>query len=287
MQHQTVVEQLYNQCRESGHCHVLLDPQAGAPFSDHIAALDKDLAPRIHLRDPLFAETPEDAPLLLTLPVSELPFIEALATQAQQEAVDLSSSTRSICGFLQSPLSVKQLAQRLTRALDLKVNSAGIYFRYFDPRVFHHIPRLLPQATFGRMLQGVSSWSYFLWDGALAVEDIPASSVLNADSLRLGSEQWQAFQTIEHFNATQRLFAQRRLPFEPNQTAEIFEQVNAARALGFTSPDDTAYYLACSHQALAPLSQHAAWPDVMALLKQDVPLREALAHLCGVSLTSA
>jgi hypothetical protein len=286
MQHQTVAEQLYNQCREAGHCHVLLDPQAGSPFSDQISALDKDLAPRIHLRDPLFAQTPEEAPLLLSLPLSELPFIEALAAHAQQEAVDLSSSTRSVCGFLQSPLPVTQLAPRLARALDLKVDGEGIYFRYFDPRVFHHMRRLLPEAAFGRMLHGVSRWSYFMWDGSLAVQDMPASSVSSTGGLRLAADQWQPFQTIEHFNATQRLFAQRGMQFKPSQTVEFFAQVHAARALGLVSPDDAAYYVACSHRAASPLSQHAAWPDVMALLKQEVPLREAVAHLCGISLSS-
>jgi hypothetical protein len=35
------------------------------------------------------------------------------------------------------------------------------------------------------------------------------------------------------------------------------------------------------------LSQHPAWPDVLAVIKQEVPMSEALAQLCGVSLSPA
>jgi hypothetical protein len=287
MQNQTVVEQLYNQCRGSGRCHVLLDPQAGSQFSEQIAALDEELAPRVHLRDPLFADAPQEAPLLLSLPLSEMPLLESMAAHAQQEATDPNTTTRSVCGFLQSTLPNAQLARRLAWALDLKVDHRNIYFRYFDPRVFRHLARLMAGDTFGHLLQGVASWSYFLWDGSLAVQEIPESRLPRPFSLGLTLTQWQSFETVEHFNAAQRLFARNGLRFEPAQTADLFEQVQAARAWGLLTPDDTAYFLACSHQAAAPLSQHPTWPDVLALLKREVPLAEALAQLCGVSLSPA
>jgi hypothetical protein len=126
-----------------------------------------------------------------------------------------------------------------------------------------------------------------LWDGSFAVQEIPESKSLSPIHLQLTAGQWQAFETIEHFNATQRLFAKQGLLFEPAQTAELFAQVHAARALGMLTPDDTAHYLACSHHAAAPMSRHPAWPDVLMLLKQEVPLAEALAQLCGASLPAA
>lgn len=284
MKPQTAVEQLYNQCRESGHCHVLLDPQAGSPFSKRIAALDEKLAPRVHLRDPLFANAPQEAPMLLRLPLSELPLLEALAAHAQQEAAN---PLRSVCGFFQSTEPDASVAARLGWALNLKVERQGIYFRYFDPRIFLHLSRLLPADTLGHLLRGISTWSYFLWDGSFAVQEIPESNSPKPIDLRLTSKQWQTFETIEHFNATQRLFAKHGLPFEPAQAAELFAQVHTARALGLSTPDDTAHYLACSHHAATPLSQHPAWPDVLMLLKQEVPLAEALAQLCGASLPTA
>lgn len=287
MQPQSGVEQLYNQCRASGHCHVLLDPQAGSPFGEQIATLDEKLAPRVHLRDPMFAGSPQEAPLLLRLPLSELPLLEALAAHAQQEATALAHPLRSVCGFFQSTEPDALVATRLAWALGLQVERQGIYFRYFDPRVFLHLSRLLPADTLGHLLQGISTWSYFLWDGSLAVQKIPASNSLKPIHLQLTAAQWQAFETIEHFNATQRLFAKQGLPFEPAQAAELFAQVHAARALGLSTPDDTAHYLACNHHAASPLSQHPAWPDVLMLLQQEVPLAEALAQLCGASLPAA
>lgn len=284
---QTTVEQLYKQCRESGHCYVLLDPQAGSPFSEQIAALDEKLAPRVHLRDPMFAGAPQEAPMLLRLPSSELALLEALAAHARQEATNPTNPLRSVCGFFQSTEPDASVASRLAWALNLKVDRQGIYFRYFDPRIFHHLFRLLPADSLGHLLRGISTWSYFVWDGSFAVQEIPESNSPRPIDLRLTSKQWQAFETIEHFNATQRLFAKQGLPFEPALTAELFAQVHAARALGLSIPDDTAHYMACSHHAAAPLSQHLAWPDVLMLLKQEVPLAEALAQLCGASLPTA
>jgi len=287
MQPQTAVQQLYNQCRESGHCHVLLDPQAGSPFSERIAALDENLAPHVHLRDPMFASAPQEAPMLLRLPLSELSLIEALAVHAWREATDFANPPRSVCGFFQSAVPDALLASRLSWALNITVEREGIYFRYFDPRVFLHLSHLLPAETLGHLLRGISTWSYFLWDGSFAVQEIPESDLPSPIQLQFTSGQWQTFETIQHFNATQRLFAKHDLAFEPTQTADLFAQVHAARALGLSTPDDTAHYLACSHYAAAPLSQHPAWPDVLMLLKQEVPLAEALVHLCGTSLPAA
>jgi catechol 2,3-dioxygenase-like lactoylglutathione lyase family enzyme len=281
---EAAVEQLYSQCRESGYCDVLLDPQAGSPFGEQIAALDEHLAPCVHLRDALFADAPQDAPMLLRLPLSELPLLEAMAAHAQQEATDPSIPLRSVCGFFQSTELNERVASRLGWALNLKVERQGIYFRYFDPRVFLHLSRLLPADTLGQLLRGISTWSYFLWDGSFAVQEVPETNSPMPIDLRLTSKQWQTFEAIEYFNATQRLFAKHGLPFEPAQTAELFAQVQAARALGLPTPDDTAHYLACNHQVSTPLSQHPAWPDVLMLLKQEVPLAEALAQLCSASL---
>lgn len=282
----TAIEKLYIQQREIGHCHVLCDPQAGEAFAEWLASLDEEDASRIFLRDPLFADAPKRAPVLLRLPLSRLPLVEELMLRAQEEATDPHNLLRSVCAFIQSALPDETLAARLTQALDVKVDGQGIYFRYFDPRVFHHMAHLMPDDAFGHLFRGIATWSYFLWDGNLAVQQIPQSHAASG-FLRLTSQEWHPFDTIEHFNATQRLFARQGLRFEPARTVEFFSQVHAARSLGLPAPDDTAYYLACSGHSVTPLAQHPAWPDVVALTRQDVPLAEALAHLCGVSLPAA
>ena len=281
------IEQLYGQCRTTGHCHVLLDPQAGMPFDEEIAALNKELAPRAYLCDPLFKDVPRNAPTLLRLPMSEFSLIESMAARAQGEAIDANNSPRSICGFLQSTLSLSNLVAQLSWALDLKVEQQRIYFRYFDPRVIFHLARLLPDGFLGHLLQGMTSWSYFRWDGSFVVQGIPESSEQRPIKLQLMSAQWQELEFIEHFNATQRLFAKQGWQVEPEQAAELFAQVRAARASGLQFPEDVAHYVACSRHANSPLSQHPAWPDVMMLLKQEVPLAEALSQLFGVILPPA
>jgi hypothetical protein len=281
------IEQLYNQCRVLGWCDVLCDPQANERIGEWVAALDEEVAPRIFLRDPLFADSPQDAPVLVRLPMSEVSRLEEWATHAQQEALDVHNPLRSVCAFIGSDLPIERLALRLTQALDLKVDGKGIYFRYFDPRVFHHLPRLLSAEDFEHLFRGVSIWSYFSWDGSLTALQISAASDERPGRLNLTSKEWHPFETIEHFNSTQRFFAKQGLPFEPARTVDLFAQVHAARSLGLAAPDDTAYYLVCSYQSTQPLSQHPAWPDVISLLKQDVPLADALAQLCQVSLPPA
>ena len=284
MKLQAAIDQLYRQCREFGHCAVLLDTQAGTPLPDSVARLDEGCVPRLFLRDPLFANAPTEAPMLLRVPAREFLLIEELATLAQKEATDPHRSLRSICAFIASDLSGVQLATRLARALDLRVEGRSFYFRYFDPRVFHHLPHLIAPPGLGCLLRGVAQWSYFLWDGSLLVRQIPECGPSMPDRPNLTIREWQMFETIEHFNATQRLFARQGLRFEPTQTLDLFGLVHAARSLGIRAPEDTAYYLACSHHLPEALSRHPAWPSVMELLAQEAPLADALAHLCGVSI---
>ncbi|HET7865834.1 MAG TPA: DUF4123 domain-containing protein, partial [Burkholderiaceae bacterium] len=106
-------------------------------------ALDERLAPRTFLQDPLFANAPSEAPVLLHLPLSEFSLIEELAERAWQEALDPHTSLRSVCAIIGSRLSDDHLAIRLTQAMDLRVEGGSFYFRYFDPRVFHHLPHLI------------------------------------------------------------------------------------------------------------------------------------------------
>lgn len=279
------VTQLYIQSRESGYCDVLLDPLAGFPLKDQIEALDERVAPRTYLADPLFKESPQDAPFLLRVPVGEWSLLEAFVAVAQQEAILPGNTLRSVCGFLQSPLSMAQLAKSLTRALDLRVESRGMYFRYFDPRIFHHLPRLLPSHRLGSLLTGVTRWSYCIWDGSMVMQDIPAGPSIATWRVQLTQQQWQAFEAIEHFNATQKLFLQCGLPFIPAQIAALFAQVQTAIASGLRTPTDVAYYLACCQQNVSPLAQHPAWSEVLTLVQAEVPLADALKQRCGVALT--
>lgn len=282
MQDSTVFERLYSLCRETGCCHVLIDPQAGSLLGE--AVLNQDHIPRFHLSDPLFANAPEQAPVLLRLPLSEFPLIEALAVQAQYEATDPDNPMRSVCAFIQARVPTAQLVRRLSAALDLRVDQRGIYFRYFDPRVFHHMERLLHADSLGPMLNGVSSWAYFLWDGSLGEQHIPQVPPTFSRGVRMTPQQWQMFESIEHFNAAQRLFSRNGLTFDPAQTEAHFSKVHAARQCGLKSPEDAAYYLACTSQSPQPPTQHPAWPEVLTMLEHDMPLPQALSTLCGVSL---
>lgn len=283
---QAASETLYALSREQGYCDVLFDPIAVHGVVDKIA-IDATLAPRHWLKDELFDESPTLAPCLVRLPLTHWDEVDVLLKQAQEEATDPECNVRSVCGFLISKADSKTLSNTLSRALDIRVQARKMYFRYFDPRTMHHLGRLLSVSELGNLLRGVTQWCHFAWDGQLSVHVIPTPEHLALPPLRLTSQQWQAFEAIEHFNAVQHTFAQLELPFTPQDTRLWFRCVQDAMALGISKPTDTAHYLACTRGHGQAVNQHPRWPEVLAMLRSDVPLATALEQLCNVTPAQA
>lgn len=280
------LDQLYQQIRADGQLAVIIDPLALDSTWDVLAQLATEQVPHLHLKDPLFKERPQSAPLLASLNQSNWSLLERLTGKAHLEAVLPGLTPRSVCGFIESPLPLNRLAVVLQKALDARVGNQSIYFRYFDPRIFFHLPRLLSSDRLAALLHGVSSWSCFDWSGRLHRHVLPAlaSTQLVQRELRLTEKQWWPFTVIEHFNASQMLFAMHHMPFSPDSAERRFAQVCRAVELGLTKPEDVAYFLACCESSGTDLSQHAQWEMALNATQADVPLADAIEQLCAISL---
>lgn len=280
---------LYQLIRAQGHLTVVLDPLALSPTWDFLAQLERHEVPHQYLKDPLFEDRPQDAPLLTQIGLSNWPILESMVEQAKFEATRPGVTPRSVCGFVESSLSLQSLAVILQKALDLRVEQQSIYFRYFDPRTFFHLPRLIAPPALATMLRGISSWSHFLWNGQLHRHVLPTQSLpsLTQRRLKLTTEQWRPFTAIEHFNACQGLFSMLDLPYSPESVELRFEQVRQAIEQGLTKPEDTAYFLACCEVTGTNLAQHAKWDQVLSAIQAEVPFADAIEQLCAISLANA
>lgn len=271
--------------RDLDHLDVLLDPLADPGLVERAQTLPKQIE-RLHLSDPLFADAPTEAPLLLRVPGNEMERWDAWVSKAQQEATDPNTTSRSVCGFLQSPLPLERVALGLTRVLDLRVDGQGIYFRFFDPRVMFHLSRVVPEELASDWFSGLSRWMFFDWTGEwVEFKVLDRASGNWMTPCTLPTDLWRRrFVPIEHFNATVDLFRLHGLPCRPADSDLWMQQIEVAMQSGVAMPRDVAHYLACSLGQKEPLNRHPEWHGVQELLATGVPLADALSHCCRISL---
>lgn len=269
-------EALYNYAREARQCDVMVDPTAGEEWADCLKNIPVHELSRIQLEHEYYAKVSEQAPVVVRVPLKHFDVLDALAGLAAEQATDPTHQTRSVCAFIQSELPLDQLARRLETNLSLRVGGQKIYFRYFDPRVMHHLPTLLAPNALD--LRGISGWGYFTWNGEWVVHTPPADATgrYPGTVLRLTEEQWRPFEAIEHFNATVAAFVGAGLPCPCGETDRLRRTVSATRALGIAEPEDVATYLLRSRQLGYPIAQHPRWSDAHKLLSKGVPLPDAL-----------
>jgi hypothetical protein len=269
-------EALYNYARELRQCDVVIDPTAGEEWADYLRDFPASELPRAQLRHEYFGKDSEKAPLVLRVPLGHFDVLDALAGLAKDQATNPASQTRSVCGFIRSELPLDNLARRLEKNLSLRVVAQKIYFRYFDPRVMHHIPAQL--ASEALALHGVSSWGYFTWDGEWRTHAFPegAPALHFSAVVRMSQEQWRPFETVEHFNATVSAFLRAGILWPSTETHRLRQMVATTLALGITEPQDVATYLLRSRQLEFPLAQDPRWSGVREFLDAGAPLAEVL-----------
>lgn len=262
-----------------GHCDVLIDRFAGFPLRDDLAGRILAQEP---LADPLLASMPDERPLLVRIAESEQSLIEAYLAYAGDEACQPGTQSRAVCAFLFTPLPLASLARRLARHLDLRIQTGQrLFFRYFDPRVFHHLPRLLRPTQMAQLLHGIDHWSYLHWRGGLANlpvtdfgprPDAPAYVRLSVDSA-----QWAALQGIETYNLALRALRQGGAPLDDDLEPRLLTAVATAHAQRLPTADDhatLAAHLVCNGEGILRLS---LWQEALQLARHDaIPLKDIL-----------
>lgn len=282
-------EVLYAHLRAWNYCDVLIDRMAGFPFQDEVEALDDPAVHRCMLNDPIFAESPDQAPLLLRLPWTQIELLEKHLTYALEEAADPDTQTRTVCAFLFSPLTQPKLAKLLTRQLNTSVQDVGnIYFRYFDPRVVRHLSRILNKSQLSDLLHGVQAWLHVDWGGQLDV--IAPEPQDTVSRLTLTAVQWRQMRDIESFNIALRLL--KRIKFQERKSdmeyeERLFVAIRDATMAGLSMPEDQGTYAAYAVEHGKNFALHPRLPDAINVVTQhEVRFSDALDAYVGVTPSS-
>lgn len=267
---------LYNHVRAYQGGHVIIDPLASTTWADCLhdeAAAGCRSVPVAH---EYYGDDTASALRVVHIPLERFDLMEELAGLARREATDPACKTRSVCGIVTCPLPPETVAKRLSAGLTVRVGRRKIYFRYFDPRVMHHLADFIPMGI--PDLERLESWAYFDWEGCLVIHrfDRDANRPEAADPFRLSEVQWQPFEILPAFNATIVAFKQAGLNPSCSETARLRLKVADAIKLGLAEPEDVALYLVLSSQAETPPCRHVRWSEAISLVSAGVPLEEAL-----------
>jgi hypothetical protein len=278
-------ERLYHYLRGQRYCDVLIDRMAGFPFRDEIEALGDSVAPRCALADPIFDDVPAQAPLLVRLPVSEIALIDNILAQAIADACNPTLQTRPICAFVFSQVDQARLASYLTKSLNVRVEGLGlIYFRFFDPRVAHHLASILTPEQIAGVFAGVQHWAYVDTAGRLRIANHAVTSP-RLVTPTFTAAQWQSLARIEAFNLATRLLQQAGHPLDDATEQEIHRELLAAHTARLVSSADQACYAAWSvKHGNSFRSRHDLAAGIATAIDNAIPLSDVLEQQIGQPL---
>lgn len=267
---------LYNHVRAYQGGHVIIDPLAGSAWADYLHDESAGRLQSVPVAHEYYGDDTASALRVVHIPLEHFDLMEDLAVLAQREATDPACKTRSVCGIVACPLPADAVAKRLSAGLTVRVGRRRIYFRYFDPRVMHHLADFVPAGIPG--LKHLESWACFDWEGRLAIHRLnrDANQPEAAYPFRLSEVQWQSFEILPAFNASIVAFKQAGVNPSCSETARLRLKVADAIGLGLAEPEDIAAYLVLASQAETPPYRHAQWPEAISLVNAGVPLQEAL-----------
>ncbi|MBB5020567.1 hypothetical protein HNQ59_003888 [Chitinivorax tropicus] len=281
---QTNDDILFNRVRDLGYCDVLIDPSAGAPPADE--SLEAPSPMQTPLLDRQFQARPAAAPRLIRLDSAYSPLLRDYLAQAHWEATTLGNQLRSVAGLIFSPLPQAELAQHLTRMLDLYIEGlGGAYFRYFDPRILCHLPRILTPTQQALLLHGIDEWGWLDWQGAYQPLHPPNLPIDPAARLIINQAQWQALGEIEAFNLLLgKLMSRGRIP-DHQQVPQWLECLQQGRQRGLRQANDIADWAALCLIQGDTWQAHPQLGETLQLVITDgIPLKDALEDRLGITL---
>jgi hypothetical protein len=131
------------------------------------SGLSADLAPNAHEVGELVPRDRPDlknaVPVLYRLdhPDLQLPAIKAQEVRHREEG-----GKPHVCGVLETQAGERAIWQHLSNSLILQHPEAGsTVFRYYDPRVFAHLPRILNSHQLHALAGPITEWAYLDAEG--------------------------------------------------------------------------------------------------------------------------
>jgi hypothetical protein len=258
-------------------------------LADHagIAGLDRRLIRSSFEWVSLFNGTKESnalsvAPLLVRVEIDS----HNLRDRALIRCVLDSGAFSSCLMFLSSPLSMNELATRLTARLEAKISGdIEVLLPFFDPRVFAQLVHTLSEEQRDEFLCPASCWWYVDRGGDLRTVPTQFSTTDTASPLVLSPRQ--EFELLDASEPDQieeqvrSLFADEfgRLPI-PQRHAFIAEHSAAGRAYRITSIRELALFCGLALVYGAHFASTPEWSKSLALISQSKQtLRELVANL--------
>jgi hypothetical protein len=267
---------LYSAIRHCPHVDVLIDPLANEEWRELEAAVGSEADRVCILKDKAFEARPTQAPTLLRIPLSQYEAVESWLTLAEREASGAELEARLVCAFVASDLPLADLSEQLSSRLTAQAVSRAMYFRYFDPRVRRHLPRLLTPEQWAYLLPGQIRWFHVERGSELVTGEAKTGGPHPAHALRFDADQWFAVETIEHFNVTLQALNQRDIHAPVSKMEALFERVMAARRCGLREPRDVAHYVLASILLGEELKTKLPWEQVLDALSGGSKLSELL-----------
>ena len=234
-------ERLTNLVKEHGHLYLLLNRFNG--LDERLQPLVDALPEQWPLTDPYFGEAIERAPLLVKLTMAQLPLLDQAALVAAEEALDPAMPSPSVCAWMCAGVSTERLAGQLRRQLDIRLEGRkkSVFFRYFDPGVMSHLPRVFTPAQLARLLGHMSLWVAPGRDGALLELTKPEDEMAPA-GLRLSAEQAQALERIDPINGLLKMLGGLGHTIAPSHDHELDALVLLAQQKGHATEADILSY---------------------------------------------
>lgn len=270
--------------KQLDYTYMLLDRHTEHPLKESIAALADADDICWPLKDALFKDNAELAPLLVSLH-NQQPAHLAVLEQSIQLAIEQASqpsSLRGVCAWIFSAAAPKQLQTSLSeKLLAYWPGSQGIYLRYFDPRVMPSLMRILPPDQQIQLFGKADTWCHLGRDGQWLsyspAQGTNASVTQRSGTLRPSAPHAQAIDRVELVNLTATQLASLGHKVPHSQDAAIDVALLAAHKLGITSQEDTVAYAwrAVLHQSL--FTHHAELDELIALTHSNgLPLDDLL-----------
>jgi len=282
-------ETLYRHLRTRPHCDILIDRMASSDLDETLdgwAYTGESVA----LRDPMFDAMPEQSPLLLRLPLSDLKLTEYLLERAHTEVLT-AGSARSVCAFIFSPAPLAHLAKQLSMQLNAHMEGFGsIYFRYFDPRVWPHLQRIVTPAQLHRLFGDIDTWLSMDWHGHLQGSSRPPAPAIPElaspySRPHYSAEQWQQIERIETVNLTLQRLQGRGIALPDLARAD---KTVASATAQLESQDDQVAYSAYALAHDRAFTGHPHLPEVLNLARaHDIPLADVIADRLNLTLEPA
>lgn len=242
------------------------------------------------LRDPMFDAMPEQSPLLLRLPRTDLKLTEHLLERARTEALTAGSS-RSVCAVIFSPAPLPRLTSQLSTHLNARMEGFGsIYFRYFDPRVWPHLKRIATPTQLHGLFGDIDTWLSMDWHGRLQVSPRPPAPetpepVSRYSLSRYSTDQWQQIERIETVNLTLQRLQGAGVALPDLVRAD---KTVATAATQFESQADQVAYSAYALARGPAFTEHPQLPEALQLAREhDIPLADVIADRLLLTLEAA